>query len=215
MVRTWLIACVLISCGAVGTNMAVDRDIIDAVAPVVEVLERLNVAYHIGGSVASSAYGIARTTLDVDLMADLHPELAHSFVEQLEASHYVDENMVEDAIRQRSSFNLIHLATMVKIDVFISKGQAFDLSSFQRARQRNLADDSDKDTFYLASPEDVVLRKLEWYSAGGGISERQWKDVLGILKVQAASLDRAYLKQWAERLGLQELLDKAIREADI
>jgi len=186
----------------------IEQDIIAALGPVVEVLEQLGIAYHVGGSVASSAHGIARTTLGVDLVADLQLEHVQPFVEALRTAYYVDAAMVEDAIRRQASFNLIHLPTMIKVDVFIPKGQAFDRAAFRRARQETLAEEDANNArpFYVASPEDVILRKLEWYKAGGGVSERQWQDVLGVLKVQAEALDHAYLKRWAKRLGLDELL---------
>ncbi len=193
-------------------------DIIDALKPVVEALHALGVAYHIGGSVASSVYGIGRTTLDVDIVADLRLDHVQPFINRLHEAYYVDQNMLTNAIRQRATFNLIHYSTMVKIDLFIPKEQPFDQIAFQRVHKDTL-EESVNDTaaysFYLASPEDVILRKLDWYRMGGGVSERQWNDVLGVLKVQAATLDYAYLRQWADRLGLKELLEQATSEAGL
>jgi hypothetical protein len=193
-------------------------DIIDALKPVVEALEQLGVAYHIGGSVASSVYGIPRTTLDVDLVADLEPEHVQPLVDGLQESYYLDRDMVSNAIQRRAFFNVIHYATMIKIVVFIPKQQSFDQIEFQRVHKETLEEPvntTDAYQFYLASPEDVILRKLDWYKSGGGVSERQWNDVLGVLKVQATALGHAYLRQWAAHLGLEELLDQAMEEAGL
>lgn len=190
-------------------------DIVDAITPVVDALEELGVAYHIGGSVASSVYGTARATLDVDLVVDLHSEHIQPLVEKLQATYYIDAEMVADAIEHQMSFNLIHLPSMMKVDIFIPKAQPFDQIAFGRVRQDTLSYSDNTRLFYLASPEDIVLRKLDWYKAGGAVSERQWLDVLGMLKVQADKLDYTYLRQWAEPLGLTDLLEQALKDAGL
>jgi hypothetical protein len=189
--------------------------ILQALEPVVEAFEGLGIRYQIGGSVASSAYGIARATLDVDLVADLNELPIHSFVEALRDAYYIDEDRVSDAVRRRSSFNVIHLATMIKIDVFVLKSRPYDRVAFGRARMENLGEDEATRRYYVASPEDVILNKLDWYRQGGGVSERQWNDVLGILKVQQSSLDREYLRHWAEELGLPDLLQRALQDSGL
>ena len=188
-------------------------DILDALTPVVEALERLGVQYHISGSIASSYYGAGRSTLDVDLVADLTDEHVLQFVVHLSGTYYVDTSMIRDAIQRRSSFNVIHLATMMKIDLFIQKEGVFDRIASNRVQQDTLSDEPGARLFTLASPEDVVLRKLEWYKAGGEMSERQWNDVLGVLKVQSAALDVDYMDHWANVLGVGDLLERAWQEA--
>ena len=190
-------------------------DVLAAVAPVVEILERLGVAYHIGGSVASSAYGAPRATLDVDLMADLRPEHVASLVEHLREGYYIDEQMVQDALHRQGSFNVIHLQTMIKVDVFIPKARPFDRNEILRARPETMEATEGALTLLFKSPEDLVLRKLEWYRAGGHVSERQWNDVLGVLKVQAPALDPTYLRRWAEQLDVADLLERALTEAGV
>ena len=140
--------------------------------------------YHIGSSVASSFYGVARATLDVDLIVNFPPQQIEPFVQQLKTMYYVDAEMIREAVQRRSSFNLIHLETMIKIDIFVNKDQAFDREVFRRVQHVPLEDEPDPRNIALASPEDVLLRKLEWYKGGGEVSERQWNDVLGMLKVQ-------------------------------
>jgi len=180
---------------------------------VIETLERLGVAHHIGGSVASSALGIARATLDVDLVADLSDDQVGPFVAALAEDYYADEAAIREAVRRRGSFNLIHLATMLKIDVFQLKDTPYDREAFARRRAGTLGEGDARREVFFASPEDTVLNKLQWYELGGRVSERQWGDVLGVLRVQAGRLDEDYLDRWARELGLEELLARAREQA--
>lgn len=189
-----------------------EPDILTATRPVVKAFEQLGIRYFIGGSIASSAYGIARSTMDVDIVADMHQKDARSFAGMLASAYYVDETMIVDAIRRRSSFNMIHLATMLKIDVFIFKGTAYDNQVLQRVRKDTL-DQDQADEFCLVSPEDIILEKLRWFRSGGEVSDRQWRDVLGVITVQQAHLDRHYLETWAAEIGVSDLLEKALGDA--
>jgi hypothetical protein len=110
--------------------------ILAAITPIVEAMEELGVSYHIGGSVASSVYGILRATIDADLIANLHSEQVGSLVKRLQADYYIDEDMIRDAIKRRSSFNVIHLDTMLKVDIFIPKSRLFDQEELRRVRVR-------------------------------------------------------------------------------
>ncbi len=184
-----------------------------ALGPIVEALEELGVNYHIGGSVASSVYGIPRLTIDADLVADLRQEHVRSLVKLLEADYYIDADAVRDAIRRRSSFNAIHLGTMLKVDVFIPKARPFDQEELRRVRQEVLVEGTPP--FYMASPEGTILNKLEWYRMGGEVSDRQWNDILGVLKVQATALDMAYLQRWARALQVIDLLERALVDAGL
>jgi len=188
-------------------------EILAAITPVVEAFEGLGVAYHIGGSVASSAYGFIRATIDADLIADLHLEHVRPLVKQLEAKYYIDADAVRDAIRRRSSFNAIHLDTMLKVDVFIPKTRAFDQEELRRTRQEVLAIGTRP--FYIASPEGIILNKLEWYRMGGEVSDQQWNDILGVLKVKGTELDMTYMQRWAKALQVTDLLERALEDAGI
>jgi hypothetical protein len=190
-------------------------DILAAVTPVVEAFEQIGIAYQIGGSVASSVYGLARATLDIDMVADLNFGQVRSLVERLQHEYYVDEEAVRDAVQRRSSFNLVHQRTALKVDVFLPKQRPYDHEAFRRARQNTLEETEIARQFSLASPEDVILNKIEWYAQGGRVSDRQWNDVLGVMKVQRDSLDLGYLRRWAKELGLSDLLDLALCEARI
>ncbi len=187
--------------------------ILRTLTPIVEILEQLAIPYHIGGSVASSLYGEFRPTQDVDIVADIQFVHAHLFVKQLESDYYVVEDAVRDAIRRRSSFNLISNETFMKVDVFIPKFGAFDQDAIHGLRRQPLVRGGRE--FVLASPENVVVNKLEWYEMGGRMSDRQWNDLLGILKRQGASLDLAYLNRWAAALGVSDLLEQLLREAGL
>lgn len=188
-------------------------DILAATLPIVEVLEQLSVSYHIGGSVASSIYGLPRLTIDVDLVADLKLEHVHPLVRYLEKDYYIDEDAVKDAIRRHSSFNAIHLESMLKVDVFIPKSRLFDQEELRRTQLQTLVEGTRP--FYVASPEGTILNKLEWYRMGNEVSDRQWNDILGVLKVQGTHLDMAYLQRWAAVLQVGDLLERALVDAGL
>ncbi len=188
-------------------------EILAAITPVVEALEQLGVAYHIGGSVASSIHGIIRATIDADLVADLRLEDVRLLVKQLEPNYYIDADAVTDAIKRRSSFNAIHLDTMLKVDVFIPKTRLFDQEELRRVRLEVLVEGTRP--FYTASPEGTILNKLEWYRMGGEVSDRQWNDILGVLKVQGTALDLTYLRRWATNLKVANLLERALMDAGL
>jgi len=190
-------------------------DIVATTKPVVEAFERLGIPYSIGGSVASSTYGIARATMDVDIVAAIQLEHVGILVEQLHTTYYIDPDMMINAINQQSSFNLIHLETMWKVDIFILKDAPYYRTALQRRRKDTIENDPSATEFYFITAEDIILSKLDWYRMGGGISQRQWKDVLGILKIQQQSLDMPYLEQWATSLKLSDLLHQAFTDAGI
>lgn len=186
-------------------------DVVLALEPVVAAFESLGVAYRVGGSVASSALGVPRSTLDVDVVCELARGQVAAFVAQLAGAFYIDADMINDAIARRASFNVVHLSTMTKVDVFVRKNGAFDRECFGRSTRLPLEEGTRE--FDLTTAEDIVLRKLEWYALGGGISERQWLDVLGVLRVQKDALDHAYLRKWAKEINVLTLLERAFTEA--
>jgi hypothetical protein len=187
-------------------------DLLAALTPVVEVLEGLDVAHQVGGSVASSAYGMARATMDIDLVARLDESHVRPLAEALREAYYLDEGAMREAILRRSSFNLIHQATMLKVDVFVPRDRPYDLEALRRRRRDRLDETPGAREFSLATPEDIVLSKLEWYDLGGRVSQRQWGDVLGVLRVQGDAIDEAYLHRWASELGVADLLERALEE---
>lgn len=178
---------------------------------VVDALEQVAATYVIGGSLASTIHGVVRTTLDTDIVAELSLQQAQPFAGLLAGAFYLDINTIRNAIQQRSSFNVIHLATMFKVDIFVSKGRPFDRQQLDR-RQRWLADPDSDRAIYVATPEDTVLAKLAWYRQGGQMSDRQWRDVLGVLAVQGNRLDLGYMRRWAAMLDVSDLLERALLE---
>lgn len=181
---------------------------------VTAVLEKLGIPYFIGGSLASTIYGLVRTTQDSDIVAELHPEHVEPFVRALEGEFYVDGESIAEAVSRYSSFNIIHRESMFKVDVFVPRARLFEKSQLARARRQILSVEPRAEA-QVSSAEDTLLAKLEWYRSGGGASERQWRDVLGILKIQAGNLDLDYLRHWAAQLKLSDLLERALTESAV
>ena len=184
-----------------------------SLAGVADALEALGVTYHIGGSVASSQHGKGRSTLDVDVIADLRAEHVSGLVAGLRDAYYVDEDAVRQAVQTHGAFNAIHLGTMLKVDVFVAGEAPFDREEMRRAVRRPLTDTGLEREFPVKSPEDIVLRKLSWYRSGGEVSTTQWQDVLNVIRVQDADFDVAYARRWAVELGVADLFEEALTEA--
>lgn len=184
-------------------------DPILVVATLARVLDDLGVRYLVGGSLASSVYGVPRATQDVDLVAELRAESVGGFCDRLVDKFYVDADMIRDAIARRASFNVIHLETMFKADIFIMKGDSWSREEMSRARTEEFSGPFGAASIRFASPEDTLLHKLIWYKLGNEISERQWSDILGVLRVQDERLDAEYLDRWAPLLDVSALLARA------
>lgn len=173
--------------------------------------EDLKIRYYVGGSLASSLHGIPRATQDVDIIADIAFHHIPELVSALEAEFYIDGDMIKEAIQRRKSFNLIHYETMFKVDIFIPKLDIAAQEEMER-RQQYQVSDSPQQLLYLASAEDIILNKLKWFQMGGGVSERQWNDILGVLQIQHTKLDRSYLERSAQQRGIADLLQKVFNE---
>lgn len=181
-------------------------------ALVVSTLESLGVPYVIGGSMASAVYGMARATMDVDIVVDLRVEHVNPLVERLGSDFYADPLSIREAIAVRASCNLIHLPTMFKVDLFVVGLRSWDGQQLARRQRRSLQPSGGPEAD-VASAEDVILAKLDWYRLGNQVSDRQWRDILGIIAVQEGRLDRAYLDLWARSLGVDDLLARALEES--
>ena len=191
-----------------------ETELLAAVAGVVGAFEKLGVDYLVGGSVASSVFGEPRQTVDADLLACLSIRHAEALVRELAGAYYADLPAISTAIQNQGSFNLIHLESMSKVDVFVSWRTPFGRSQLSRREKKSVGQVHSLE-LYFASAEDTVLAKLDWYRKGGEVSDRQWRDLLGVLKVQAGALDQEYLKHWAAELRVAGLLRRALDEADL
>ncbi len=189
-----------------------DPDLLAALAPVLWALRDLGVRHYVGGSIASSTHGVARSSLDADVVAELGSAHVSSLLARLADAYYVPANRVRDAVTRKTSFNVIHLETMLKVDVFVSKGRPADRRAFERCRPAS-TEASDELSIPVASAEDVILAKLDWYRRGGEVSERQWTDVRGVLDVVGEALDVGYLRRGALELEVGDLLERALAEA--
>jgi hypothetical protein len=187
-------------------------EVVNALAPVALALEQTKTAWCLGGSVASSIYGQPRSTMDVDVIADLQMADVPEFIRLLNNKYYVSEPMILDAIRRKSCFNLIYLATSYKVDVFVLKEREFDQTSMKRIRRDQIGEPDSELDVWVASAEDVILNKLEWYEKGDRTSERQLSDVNAILRGQK-QLDIDYLRHWAGVLQVAELLSECLSES--
>lgn len=176
------------------------------------IFEELGIPYVIGGSMASTAYGRIRTTMDVDIVVDLELEQVDPLVAALESDFYVDPASVTEAIQRRSSCSFIHLETMFKVDLFVAKDRPFDRLQISR-RTRKVLGSEPGQAAYIATAEDIILAKLDWYRLSEQQSDRQWQDIQGILHVSGEQLDREYLRQTAAGLGVDEILEQAFQDA--
>ena len=181
---------------------------------VVRAFEALRVPYFLGGSMASSVHGIYRATADADFVAALGPHHAEPLTRLLQPAFYADLETIRAARAALRSFNVIHFDSMLKVDVFVASTTPFHVMQMRRRVLQPTTPDG-QTTFYVASAEDTVLAKLQWYRDGGDVSDRQWNDVLGVLKVQGQALDRGYLAEWARELGLADLLRRALDDAGL
>jgi hypothetical protein len=181
---------------------------------VIGALEQLRVPYVVGGSIASSIYGKPRATQDVDVVADLGEEHIPAFIAALQNDFYLDEPAVRDAVRRRSTFNVIHLVTMFKVDVFVAKKDVPTAQELAR-RRMYVPPEAPGREIALASPEDVVVQKLYWYRLGDHVSERQWTDAMQVLNVRGKAMDLGYMQELAIELGVEDLLVRALRESGL
>ena len=176
-------------------------------------LDRLEVAYMIAGSAASSTHGLWRATADVDLVVSLDRDRADEFVAEFQGEFYLDRDHILQSLALGRGFNLIHLGSAYKFDLFPLGPERFQRRQFARRRYEKASIFGGAAIeLSVATPEDVILSKLSRYRRGGEVSDRQWTDVLGVVAQQRSRLDIAYLNEWANELGIADLLEAALRE---
>lgn len=183
------------------------RDIVDA-------LDALAIPYAIGGSVASSVYGEPRSTHDIDVQVALHEPHLGPLLARLNRDYVISEELARSALANFSSFQALHKQLFLKVDLFVSGPGPLDREQLERRRPESLPAIRAAPIFVTAA-ENIVLRKLDWYRLGDGVSDRQWRDILGVLKIQGRELDIAYMREIAARVGLDALLRRALVESGL
>ena len=187
------------------------RDIpasLSVVLHVIGILDDLEVRYHLGGSFASAIHGVPRQTMDADLVVDLNAGTVAFLIDRLRDQFYVDLDVAREAVLRHRSFNAIHLATGFKIDFFAKGTGEFDELELERSQPIQISADPPRSAM-VKTAEDTILRKLQWYRIGEEVSDRQWRDVLGVLMTVGQDLDWQYLRHWAVNLGVADLLKRA------
>ncbi len=190
------------------TNQA--HDAIEVALLVARALEGVGAAYFLGGSLASSLHGEPRATNDIDFVVDLPLGRIEELCHELGADFEIDQDMLRQALLRGSCANGFYLPLVLKVDFFGHAHGPFDDAEF--ARRRAIEVRPGGPALFVKSPEDTVLRKLLWYRQGGEVSDRQWRDVLGVLRNSGSELDAGYMTTWATRLGTLDLLERARRE---
>lgn len=189
-------------------------EILDVTLRVTATLERLGIPYLVGGSLASSFHGIPRSTQDADVVVRIDEDDVPNLVAAFEEEFYVDEEAALEAVDLGRSFNIIHLETLFKVDLFVAGHDEASSEQMRRRRRVTLFEDPTRE-FVVASPEDVIAHKLYWYELGGEVAERQWSDALGVLRVGGDRLDVAYLLRITKLRGVEHLLRRACAEAEV
>jgi hypothetical protein len=184
-------------------------DIVAALSPVVRAFLSLGVRHYVGGSVASSFHGATRSTLDVDVVAQLNDGEITPFLDLLDDQFYASEPAIRSAVQQKSCFNLIHFPTSFKVDIFVSRDRPFDQDSMSRAVLGRIGSHEQFEVL-MASPEDSIISKLEWYALSNETSERQWQDVSKVLMLLGEQADVDYLRRAAESVGVTDLLERLL-----
>ena len=169
------------------------------------ILESLGIRYVVGGSLASSIHGEPRLTIDLDVMIEVDEDSAVRLTEALGGTFYADPEAARDAVSHVSTFNVVDLETALKIDFFIAENDP----AVEKQLERRIAVHVDDDTVYVYAPEDILVRKLRWFRLGGETSERQWRDILGILRISGSRMDLSYLDEAASHFEVLDLLKRA------
>lgn len=178
---------------------------------IADVLDAMSVSWAVGGSIASSVYGEPRATNDIDVIATLNEQQARGMVARLGDEFYADGDSAADAARRRSSFNVIDNQSLIKVDIFVPAAGPLGVGQLERARP--IAAFPGMRPVPMLGPEDIVLQKLRWHRAGGGVSDRQWRDIVSILRIVGRRIDGAYLEDVAAKEALGEALARARHDA--
>jgi hypothetical protein len=155
---------------------------------------------------------VARATVDIDVVATIAAFQTERLARELGRDWYAEPDHMRSAIAARRAFNVIYIPRALKVDIFPATDD-FHLSQLERATRTRLPFLDDSNEYPVATAEDILLAKLRWYREGGEVSDRQWYDITGIVAAGPA-LDMAYARSWAARLGVDDLLTKALADAE-
>lgn len=171
-------------------------------------LDKLEIRYAVGGSVASSIRGNYRYTNDIDIVIELHQERIGEFVHEIGPEFYADPESIREAFSLLRPCNIIHIPSAFKFDFFPSIGAPFAEAQIHRSTFEQTTFFGAPLEFSVISPEDILLAKLHWFHLGGETSEQQWKDVTALIAIQGPNLDRQYIQSWSEELQITHLLNR-------
>jgi len=178
---------------------------------VTKIFDQLEIQYMIGGSIASSVHGAFRLTNDIDFVADISRDKVEDLTSSLN-EFYVDDEVIREALDTQSSFSMIHLKFITKVDVFIKAKDKWTEGVWRRRKLMPISADGSFSA-YVSSAEDTILQKLVWFRIGNEVSDKQWSDILGMLQMQRDRLDTEYMHSSAELLRLEKLLERAFDAA--
>ncbi len=185
-----------------------EPDILAVALRCAEAFEQAGVGYFLGGSLASSLQGEPRATNDIDFVIELHLPQLGLLARALGQDFDIDEESLRDAVVRRGSWNIFHLPSVTKVDLFLLGAGAFDVSEFSRRRRVVLTEEGRG--LFIKSPEDSVVRKLLWFQQGGESSSTQWRDIVQLLRLAAGDLDMSYIRTWSRFLDVDGLLARAL-----
>lgn len=188
---------------------------------IADILEPLDISYLVGGSVASSLLGENRNSQNLDLVINILPQQAPQLISAMSDNFYISESAVFEAILRaeslprKSCFNVIYLPAIEKAKFFVmSNDDPFSVSVMKR-RQLHVASAGPERGIYIYSAEDIIIQKLCFYKQNGAVFKTQWKDVLGVVKVQGDRLNFHYLSEWGECLKVADLLAQALQQSGL
>lgn len=187
------------------------NDALDVALLVAKALDNLGCDYFIGGSLASSLQGEPRATNDIDFVVAMPTWRVRAFAAELGSDFEVDLEILREALQSGHCANIFYLPLVMKVDLFGLGTAPYDEMEFSRRRRIRIR--SSGEELYIKSPEDTILRKLQWYRLGGEVSSKQWRDVVEVFRVSGAYLEVPYLEFWADRLNLKQLLSRAKMDA--
>jgi hypothetical protein len=183
-----------------------------ATVRVARALEIAGIEYLVGGSVASSSFGEPRSTRDIDFAVRLKEGDIPGLLEALGSDFAADPEMLREAVRSGKCANIFYLPFFMKVDLFVRGNDAYDRAEFSRSTR---IEPVPGETLFASSPEDCLLWKLRWFQMGGGVSDQQWRDVLGLLRISGEKMDLQYVRSWAKSHDVEALLDRALAQAPV